>query len=122
MEIARAAWGVIPDWIEALIAACDAEGASQSKVAKRLGRSPSVISQAMRREYSGDMADLEERVRSVICVHQVKCPALDWISSADCWAWRQKAKELHSPIHVRMFRQCRKCPRYKKEPHDAGEA
>ncbi|MBW4708656.1 hypothetical protein KX928_12760 [Roseobacter sp. YSTF-M11] len=114
MEIARAAWGDIPDWIEALVAACDAAGSSQSKVAKQIGRSPGVISSALRNEYAGNMAVLEERVRAVICAEQVKCPALDWISSADCLFWRDYAAKLTSAAYERvlMFRACRNCDRF----------
>ncbi|WP_436399320.1 hypothetical protein [Roseobacter sp. S98] len=120
LQIARAAWGTVPEWIEALVAACDADGASQSIVAARIGRSPSVISSLLRNDYRGNMKRLEDRVRSVICVEQVKCPALGWITSVDCLNWRDEAEELTSasPITVRMFRACRRCDRFREAQSD----
>ncbi|GIT85435.1 hypothetical protein [Roseobacter sp. OBYS 0001] len=121
LQIAREAWGTVPDWIEALVAACDAPGSSQSKVAARIDRSPGVISSLLRNDYRGNMANLEDRVRSTICISQVKCPALDWITSADCLNWRDQAVKLTSPSpdRVMMFRACQTCPRFKKDDPDA---
>lgn len=121
MEIAKAGWGEVPDWIEALVVACDAPGSSQSQVAQRIGRTPGVVSAVLKNNYRGNMVVLEERVRAILCVEQVKCPALDWISSADCLVWRDRAASLNSavPTMVLMFRACRNCPRFTKENHNA---
>lgn len=120
MEIAKDAWGTVPDWIEMLVAACDAEGASQSKVAKALGRTPGVVSQALRKDYAGNMADLEDRVRSVLSGEQRKCPALGWIKASECLIWRDRAdgRPTGGPMRVMMYRACRKCPVYTKEGCD----
>lgn len=121
--IAKDAWGTIPDWLEALISACDKQGGSQNKVAKALGRAPAVISEVLRNRYKGDMADFESRVRDVFCEEQIICPALDIISTADCLHWRDEAAELKTGPHmVRMYRACRACPRYtKNEEGDEGD-
>lgn len=115
MQIAREAWGDVPDWVEAIVVECDRT--SQGKVAKRMGRSPSVVSQVIRNVYNGAMPAIEDRARAVFCETQQKCPALGWISSADCLGWRDQAAELtsSSPIRVRMFRACNACPVYTKE-------
>lgn len=120
MTIALDAWKTLPDWLEVLIVACDAPGSSNSKVAKSLGRSPGVISEVLRNRYKGDMTDFENRVRDVLCAEQVKCPALNWISSADCLHWRDEATDLKSgPMMVRMYRACHACPRFTKEGEQA---
>ena len=116
MQNAKSAWGEVPDWVAALIAACDKPRSSQNKVAKELGRSPAVISSVIHNSYRGDMADVEERVRAVFLSEQVRCPALDLISTADCLRWRDEAAELKAgPMMVRMYRACHACPRFTKE-------
>lgn len=122
MIIAKDAWGTVPDWLEALIAACDKPGSSQSKVAKELGRTPGVISEVMRNRYKGDMKDFEDRVRAVYFETQIKCPALDWISTADCLQWRDEATELkQGAMMVRMYRACNACPHFQKDEEEADE-
>ena len=50
-ETARAAWGAaIPDWIETLARECDLT--SQNQVARRLGRSASLVSNVLRNKYA----------------------------------------------------------------------
>lgn len=121
MQIAKDAWGVVPDWIEMLVAACDAEGASQNKVGKMIGRTPGVVSQAIRKAYAGNMVDLEDRVRSALSGAQQKCPDLGWIDASECLVWRDRAdgRPTGGPMRVMMYRACRKCPVYTKEQIDA---
>lgn len=112
-EIADDAWGVVPDWIDALVKACDAKGASQNKVAGRLGYSGSVVSQVLRKDYAGDMHRLETRVRDIFLGGEITCPALGEIKSEACLKWRDLAADLTSasPIRVRMFNACKRCDR-----------
>ncbi|APE43628.1 hypothetical protein BOO69_09535 [Sulfitobacter alexandrii] len=118
MDMAQECWGVLPDWVEALVNACDADGSSQNKVARRLKFSATVISQVLRNEYKGSLGNIERRVRAIYAPGTVQCPALGPISSEDCLTWQDDAGELRSsaPMTVRMFRACRKCPRYNGEP------
>ena len=120
MAIAEEFWDEIPDWLGALIDACDQPGASQVKVAQRLGRSSGVISEVLRNRYKGDMADFEERVRSVYCASEVTCPALGTITSEDCLMWRDQASDLKTgPMFVRMYRACNDCPRFAPTQEEA---
>lgn len=116
MQIAQEAWGgEVPDFVEALVRACDAAGSSQNKVASKIGYSGAVISQIIRNSYGAETGTLEARVRAVYMDGAVDCPALGSIEAAGCLAWRDKAKALRSasPLVVQMFNQCRRCPRYK---------
>ena len=117
MVSAMDAWGDVPDWIVALVNACDATGSSQNKVAKRLGYTACVVSLAIRNQYTGDMSAAETRVRAILIPEQVQCPAIGPISSADCLEWQDKAGALVNsvPHEVRMYRACNRCPRYLKE-------
>lgn len=113
-SIVHAAWGQnCPDWIEALVKACDQS--SQNKVAARLGITASTVSQTLRNGYPGNMASIEARVRAALLSSDVSCPALGSISGESCLRWRDRADRLTStvPLRVRMFRACRRCPFHK---------
>jgi len=116
MEIARAAWGAdMPDWIAELAAAC--AQTSQNQVAKRLDRSASLVSNVLRRKYTGDMDAVEQRVRGVLMRSVVECPQLGTIPTQVCQAWRARARVFsgHNAQRAQMFRACRACPRNAKE-------
>jgi hypothetical protein len=109
------AWcGELPDWVVALVAACDAS--SQNKVAKKMGYSNAVISLVLNNTYTGDMDKIEKNVRDFFMLG-VSCPALGEITADQCLAWRNEAKEPtpSSPHKSRMFHACRKCARNRKD-------
>lgn len=115
--IARDAWGeYLPDWITILIQECNR--ASQNAVASQLGMSATVVSQAIRNCYPGNLANIETAVRDVFMNAPVRCPALQKeIESAACRNFRKQAENwTHgSPFRVRMTRACRACRMFKKE-------
>lgn len=116
IEIARAAWGAdAPDWIVTLAQAC-AE-TSQNQVAKRLDRSASLVSNVLRRKYTGDMGAVEDRVRGVLMRSVVECPQLGTIPAQVCQDWRARSRKFagHNAQRAQMFRACRGCPRNAKE-------
>ncbi|EBA16383.1 hypothetical protein RSK20926_21699 [Roseobacter sp. SK209-2-6] len=90
--IARDAWGeVLPDWIAALVSECDS--ASQNAVAANLGMSATVVSQAIRNCYPGNLAGIENAVRDVFMNAPVQCPALrKKVESAACRNFRKQAE------------------------------
>ena len=117
VEIALAAWGAekMPDWVAVLAQACAAQ--SQSHVARRIGRSPSLVSNVLRNKYPGDMAQVEGLVRGVYMRAVVQCPALGDLPTHECFEWRKRARrfEGHNMLRVRMFRACARCPLNKGE-------
>ncbi|MGS4945174.1 helix-turn-helix domain-containing protein [Meridianimarinicoccus sp. RP-17] len=116
MEIARRAWGAdMPDWIAELAAAC--AQTSQNQVARRLDRSPSLVSNVLRRKYTGDMDAVEQRVRGVLMRSVVECPQLGTIPAQVCQDWRARSRTFsgHNAQRAQMFRACRACPRNAKE-------
>ncbi len=115
----EAAWGTpLPDWVRALALAC--QRTSQSAVARQIDRSPAVISQVLRAKYAADTARIEERVRGVFLNGRVLCPALGELPTHQCQDWREKAREFAAgnPLRTRMFRACRSCPTFMKEPSE----
>lgn len=112
---ATEAWcGELPDWVGALVAACDAS--SQSKIAKQMGYSGALISLVLNNTYTGDMDKVEKNVRDFF-MSGVDCPALGKITADGCLAWRKTGQEPNpsSPLKSRMFHACMRCPRNRKD-------
>jgi len=114
-EIAKAAWGDVPDWIEALAEAC--ARTSQARVAERLGRSGSLVSTVLRNKYVGNLVSVEARVRGVLMSSMVDCPALGELPENECQDWRAKSRKFSAVNALRrdMFRACNRCARNKRE-------
>lgn len=119
VNAAREAWGVpMPDWIEVLAEAC-AES-SQNKVAKRLGRSSTLVSQVLRRNYTGDMKAVEDRVRGVLMSSIRNCPAMGEIALNVCQDWQERSRVFSSANSARvlMYRACRVCVHNRRKDDD----
>lgn len=110
IERARTGWGeTLPDWIEALAKACDAT--SQNKVAKRMGRSGSLVSLVLANRYSGDMDGLRQQVEGIWLNGKVDCPVWGELSTDKCRAWRIASDEYRSGTSfLQMARACNACP------------
>lgn len=111
LAVARAAWGAdIPDWVEALAQACAA--ASQARVAARIGRHPSLVSQVLHGRYPGDLAGVEELVRGAFMRATLDCPAMGEIATDQCQKWRDRTRAFsgHNAQRVAMYRACIRCP------------
>ncbi|MFG1207040.1 transcriptional regulator [Xanthobacter flavus] len=106
---ARAGWGTPPDFIMTLADACARE--TQAGVARRLGLSGSLLSQALAGKYPGDMAKLEEIVRGALMGEHVTCPVLGEIGRDQCVAEQKKPFTASSSVRTRLYRACRAgCP------------
>lgn len=122
VETARAAWGAeLPDWVEALAAACAAT--SQSAVAKRMNRSAAVVSQVLRRKYPGNLAAVEDVFRGAFQALEVACPSMGTIPANECRDWQRRAYRFAgvNSLRVRMFRACRACPRFRAPETETEE-
>lgn len=112
LVIARASWGdTLPDWIARLATECEAT--SQNAVAKRLGRSASLISTVLRAKYPGDMAAVEDIVRGALMSATIACPVRGDLPTHVCRSWRDKSKRFagNNAERVTMYRACHRCPR-----------
>lgn len=108
-------WGEdAPDWIVALAEAC--QSASQSRVAERIGRSPTVVSQVLRAKYPGDLRAVADLVRGALMSGTVECPALGLLPTHECRGWMARARTFGNTnaLRVRMYRACRACSRFSK--------
>lgn len=103
------AWGAPPDWIMVLAEECDKS--SQSKVAKALGASSTVVSRVLANAYPGDVGKIEALVRGHYMAATVECPVLTEISRQRCIAEQAKPLTFQNPIRRRVYDACRDgCP------------
>lgn len=104
---AKAAWGAdVPDWVEALAVAIDAEG--YAAVARQLGyRSAGNLYDVMARRIRASLDHIEARVRAAIMRDLVDCPALGPIRGAECLANQALPFSTSNPAAVRLYRACR---------------
>ncbi len=97
------------DWIYVLQQACN--DSSQNRIAVRLGVSSSMISQALRGKYPGDLSGLQKRVEGELMGSAVHCPVLGEISSRQCLDCQRMPFAATNAQRVRLYRACRSgCP------------
>lgn len=116
VQTAEEAWGdALPEWVASLAAECAAS--SQSKVAKKMGKSSSAINRVLHNTYGADTSVLEEAFLGVFRNARIECPALGTMPIHECRIWRAKAREFAAgnPLRLRMYRACARCPRNQKE-------
>lgn len=113
LDTAREFWGEgLPDWVAALARACDET--SQNKVAARLERSASLVSNILRNRYPADTGAVEDIVRGTFMSGRVSCPVLGEIGTHVCRRWRGRGRRFENvnAQYVTMYRACNRCPRF----------
>lgn len=116
VETAQAFWGnELPDWV--LLLAQECARSSQADVARKIRRSPSLVSAVLRRRYEGDLEAVEDVVRGALERATIDCPARGEIGRHTCRDWMAMAK-VYIPVNserIRMHDACTRCPRFRKE-------
>lgn len=116
-DAAIASWGggdksKVPQWIMALATACDDH--TQTRVAKQLGYSPSVVSQVLSNKYAGDMTRVREAVGAHILKERIPCPAEGTMPRRRCLELQERAGPPYaSGWHARIWRHCQTCPNFR---------
>lgn len=96
-------------WLDVLERAC--RDTSQTRVAGRLGVSPSMISQALKGKYPGNLDSLRRRVEGALMGQTVKCPVLGEIPANECLDNQRRPFAATNAQRVRLYRACRSgCP------------
>ena len=105
---ARMAWGdEMPDWVETL--ADEANRTSQTEVAKRLGYSPTVVSQVLGAKYPGDLQRVEDVVRGALLAAVVECPVLGEIGRDRCRHEQASPFRATNSTRALLRRACKTC-------------
>ena len=115
---AELAWGVsLPDWIRVLAEACDAT--SQTRVAKQVGRSGSLISSLLSNTYTGNLGTTESVVRGALMGSTIDCPVVGEITTDVCVGHRNHTGAVTAnPDSIRLSRRCPHCP---NNPKSGGQ-
>ncbi|TGG92507.1 XRE family transcriptional regulator [Natronospirillum operosum] len=97
------------DWMEVLREEC--KHTSQNRMAQRLGVSSSMVSQALKGVYPGDLSKLQRRVEGELMGSSVNCPVLGEISTRECLDCQRRPFAATNAQRVRLYRACRSgCP------------
>lgn len=117
LATARAAWGkAAPEWVIALAAACDAVGATQKSIGKKIGCSDSLVNQVLRNKYVGRLDKVEAKVRGALMNKRVTCPVLGDITTKRCIDEQTRPYQPTNEVRVELRRACPVCPnRLEKE-------
>lgn len=98
-----------PDWLEILRR--EVEASSQSAVARRLGVSTAMVSQALRGLYKASTTRLEALVIGTFGEDiTVDCPVCGEIPLRRCAQEQRRKFSVHSPQRVALSVACRTCP------------
>lgn len=96
-------------WLETLAAACGRT--SQSRVARELGVSASLVNQVLKGSYRGDMGRIKALVEGAYMGAVVHCPVLGEIPLNRCLEHQGTPFAATNPTRVRLWRACRNgCP------------
>jgi hypothetical protein len=119
---AKMAWGAaLPDWVEAL--ALEASRTTATKAAQRIGYSSAVLSHVFSKNYPGDIARVEAKVRGALMSAVVNCPVVGEIGLDRCLDEQRMGNTGASSIRAMLYRACRSgCQhsRIKTEDDNAG--
>lgn len=121
IDIVSQSWGEdVPHWIITLAEECDKT--SQAKVAQKIGRSPALVNQVLKKTYKADLNAIQGRVETVFGC-QIACPVLGLIDGDRCLSEQDKPYRPYNHVMVSLYRACRKCPRRlpKAGEHNAAE-
>lgn len=117
---AREAYGdSLPDWVEEL-----AKLATQTTgvyAAKKIGVSPTIVTQVCKGRYSGDLVAIEGRVRGALMGYEVDCPGAGaQIRRDHCLREQKTPFNASSPHRVTMFHACRGGCQHSRLKSDGG--
>lgn len=109
IDKARDAHGMLPEWIEALALAADAQGLTAT--AKLVRYSPSTLSTVLNGKYAGDLSRVENAVSGALQGVTVMCPVLGEIGRQQCERHQRAPKTVSNSSSLRLHRACRSgCP------------
>lgn len=95
-------------WLGVLSRQC--ESTSQSTVARRLGVSPTMINQALKGVYPGNIERLRALVEGAFIGRTVDCPVLGETPADTCVFHQERPFAATNPQRVLLFKTCPACP------------
>ena len=98
---------------QALERACEQLG-SQRAAAKALNVSVTMVNQALKGSYRGDVDILARRIRGEFLHHGHRCPVLGEINDKTCLDEQSRPLVFTNPLRVSIYRACKTCPHRKE--------
>lgn len=95
-------------WMDALRQAACSDG--QAAVARRIGYSPTVVSQVLSGKYQGDLRRVQRAVEGALLHATVDCPVLGDLPLQRCIEHQRGPKRFTNPMRVALSRACPTCP------------
>lgn len=102
------------NWLEVLHEACLAS--SQAAVARRLGVSATLVNQALKGTYSGNLERLQTLVEGTLMNQMRECPAVGDMPKQKCLEHQARPRSMAfvNPYFSKLYRACRSgCPHSK---------
>jgi len=97
------------DWIDVLQEECNKS--SQSKVARRLNVSTTVINQVLKGKYPSPTDRIQALVEGAYMNRTVYCPVLGTLPADKCEQQQQRPFAAINPLRVRLYKECHgRCP------------
>ena len=81
----------------------------QSKIARRIGKSPSAVNQIYHGTFLAEPTALLRRFEEVFCGTMVNCPEMGKITLKRCRDERETPFSASSPRRIRMHNACKEC-------------
>lgn len=104
----------MPDWVRVMAEQIDIS--SQRAVANKINYSTSVISQALKGSYPGNVERVEKAVLGAYAGATVDCPVLGEVEQQECLRWQREPFSSSNSTRVRLYRACHStCPNRHKE-------
>jgi hypothetical protein len=112
-----------PAWVEELRRAC--ERTTQASVARRLARagdgkypSASIINQALKGNYAGDIGRLQGVVEGVLMQSSVECPVIGELPRQRCIEHQSRHFAATNPLRVLLHSTCPTCEHNRHRTED----
>lgn len=109
----EAHWGSeAPEWVVVLAQECDRT--SQAAVGKRIGYSGSTVNQVLKRNYAGNLNNIQAKVEGAFMHCTVECPVLGELALDQCIDNQARPFAATNSQRVKLYRACRSgCPHSK---------
>jgi hypothetical protein len=106
------------DAMQALVLAVQRLG-SQRAAAKALNVSQTVVNQALKGSYMGNLDNLTRRIRGALMDQTHRCPVLGELNDKQCLDQQSRPLVFTNPLRARIYHACKTCP-HRKETLSKG--
>ncbi len=96
------------DWMTVLREHRDSQG--NGPTAKKIGYSPTVVSQVLTGNYKGDLKAIQKAVEGGLMDMTVNCPVIGELPRNVCLLYQRREFAATNHVRVQLSRSCPTCP------------